>query len=89
MPQSVSAVGLAQRGVIPRKQFYTKLCVSNIVILVPAPVQGQRQIAVRILLQLRGHQIRNAGVRHVSKSLLFRRDFVNDTAARLPHAEHA
>src|SRR5262249_33753760 len=33
MPQSVSLVGLAQRGVIPRKQFYIKLFFFNTVIL--------------------------------------------------------
>jgi len=33
MPQSVSPVDLAQRGVIPRKQFYIKLFVFNTVIL--------------------------------------------------------
>src|SRR5215472_6247475 len=34
MPRSASAVGLAKRGVIPRKQFYTKLFFYNTVILV-------------------------------------------------------
>jgi hypothetical protein len=34
MPRSASAVGLAKRGVIPRKQFYIKLFFSNTVILV-------------------------------------------------------
>ena len=33
MPRSASAVGLAKRGVIPQKQFYTKLFVFNTVIL--------------------------------------------------------
>src|SRR5215831_17761424 len=33
MPRSASAVGLAKRGVIPRKQFYTKLFFYNTVIL--------------------------------------------------------
>ena len=33
MPRSASAVGLAKRGVIPRKQFYTKLFFFNTVIL--------------------------------------------------------
>src|SRR5580700_10026299 len=33
MPRSASAVGLAKRGVIPRKQFYTKLFLFNTVIL--------------------------------------------------------
>src|SRR5690349_680546 len=33
MPRSASAVGLARRGVIPRKQFYTKLFFFNTVIL--------------------------------------------------------
>src|SRR5262249_23084332 len=54
MPQSVSLVGLAQRGVIPRKQFYIKLFFFNTVILVlflaavfhPAPV-----LLPRILLR--------------------------------------
>jgi hypothetical protein len=35
MPRSASAVGLAKRGVIPRKQFYIELFVFNTVILVP------------------------------------------------------
>src|SRR6516225_4709078 len=34
MPRSASVVGLAKRGVIPRKQFYTKLLFFNTVILV-------------------------------------------------------
>src|SRR6185437_7235142 len=34
MPRSASAVGLAKRGVIPRKQFYIKLFFFNTVILV-------------------------------------------------------
>src|SRR5437773_2389735 len=34
MPRSASAVGLAKRGVIPRKQFYIKLLFINTVILV-------------------------------------------------------
>jgi hypothetical protein len=34
MSLSASAVGLARRGVIPRKQFYTELFFSGIVILV-------------------------------------------------------
>src|SRR5580658_3445451 len=34
MPRSASVVGLAKRGVIPRKQFYIKLFLSNTVILV-------------------------------------------------------
>src|SRR3984885_1421368 len=33
MPRSASAVGLAKRGVIPRKQFYIKMSVFNTVIL--------------------------------------------------------
>jgi hypothetical protein len=33
MPRSASVVGLAKRGVIPRKQFYTKLFFFNTVIL--------------------------------------------------------
>src|SRR5688572_19861317 len=33
-PRSASAVGLAKRGVIPRKQFYIDLLLSNTVILV-------------------------------------------------------
>ena len=34
MPRSASAVGLAKRGVIPRKQFYINLLFFNTVILV-------------------------------------------------------
>jgi hypothetical protein len=34
MPRSASVVGLAKRGVIPRKQFYMKLFFFNTVILV-------------------------------------------------------
>jgi len=34
MPRSASVVGLAKRGVIPRKQLYIKLLVFNTVILV-------------------------------------------------------
>jgi hypothetical protein len=34
MPRSASAAGLARRGVIPRKQFYTELFVFNTVILI-------------------------------------------------------
>jgi predicted ArsR family transcriptional regulator len=33
MPRSASVVGLAKRGVIPRKQFYIKLFFYNTVIL--------------------------------------------------------
>ena len=33
MPRSASAVGLAKRGVIPRKQFYIKMFIFNTVIL--------------------------------------------------------
>src|SRR6202008_3754958 len=37
MPRSASAVGLAKRGVIPRKQFYIKLLFFNTVILACCP----------------------------------------------------
>ena len=43
MPRSASAVGLAKRGVIPRKQFYIKLLFYNTVIL------GHRTLWVRAL----------------------------------------
>jgi hypothetical protein len=39
MPRSASVGGLAKRGVIPRKQFYTKLFV-NTVILVSCPLDS-------------------------------------------------
>src|SRR5215469_2673735 len=40
MPRSASAVGLAKRGVIPRKQFYIKLFFYNTVILVDTRAGG-------------------------------------------------
>ena len=41
MPRSASAVGLAKRGVIPRKQFYTKLFFLNTVILVTSYLRAR------------------------------------------------
>jgi hypothetical protein len=38
MPRSASVGGLAKRGVIPRKQFYTNLFLFNTVILVGSHV---------------------------------------------------
>jgi len=51
MPQSVSPVDLAQRGVIPRKQFYIKLFFFNTVILVPC-ADGARSHARQELSSL-------------------------------------
>lgn len=42
MPRSASAVGLAKRGVIPRKQFYLKMFFFNTVMLATFPLKIQK-----------------------------------------------
>lgn len=58
MPRSASAVGLAKRGVIPRKQFYIKLFGFNTVILVTQRmrilvVEDERKVASFVARALR------------------------------------
>jgi len=65
MPQSVSPVGLAQRGMIPRKQFYTKLFFFNTVILAfdsDVNDSGQ-QAALRLAQHLRTEGVSTRRVR--------------------------
>src|ERR1035438_8867030 len=49
MPRSASAVGLAKRGVIPRKQFYNKMFLFNTVILILPATQAAAQDAREIV----------------------------------------
>src|SRR5690348_13691046 len=46
MPRSASAVGLARRGVIPRKQFYIKMSLFNTVILGISDAGTRRWLAI-------------------------------------------
>ncbi len=55
MPRSASVVGLAKRGVIPRKQFYIKLFVFNTVILEPRLDYADQQFEFAYALSVLTH----------------------------------